>query len=207
MRLVLLTLLISTASFATEDDPAAQARTIVEREAIQHEWPAEQVREPPAGSWLAALGLTELFFWIFVAAVVAIALLLILFIVREILERRYRGKRRKSATEAEPTMPPWLAGDIADPERLAERGEHGRAIHALLLMALKALIVRSRRPLGDSLTSREVATRLELDSEADGALWALLHAAERVVFGDEPADLDTYLDCKAHYERLSGAGS
>ncbi|MHC4971923.1 MAG: hypothetical protein ACYTG3_06295 [Planctomycetota bacterium] len=132
----------------------------------------------------AVTTIARLVWWICIGVVAVISLL---WLARE-LAARYERKPPAAAVPA--AAPRTAPAATADPERLAEAGRYGEAIHALLLRVLAEL--RRRAKILPAWTSREVVTHVPLGDAARRGLRALVHAVERTHFGGVAADAAEY---------------
>ncbi len=154
-------------------------------------------RDPSA----SALGgeLITMFLWLVVAAVVAAGLI---WVVREAAASRLRRARLDEA----PVLPDTAAA--AGPptedeiETLVRHGTYGEAAHLLLRRAI-ALLGR-RRPLAESLTSREVARAAELTEPARRSFAVLVAAVEQFLFGGVALPREDYERCAEAYRQVTG---
>lgn len=185
-----------------------QAAETAQDPTIQHDPPdAVEPEAPPFVPPMTGL-ISGQFFLYLLLTVLAICLIIV--IVH--LFRTYAPNRR-AASDADAALdvgasPVATAGELAPPEldeieRLARAGKYTEAIHLMLLRTLDLL----RRRLGvnwaTSLTSREIARRVELGPTDRRALKVLVGAVEISRFGGHGVNEKIYLDCLDHY-RLIG---
>jgi hypothetical protein len=197
-------------------DPAASARAILARKGYQTDLPLGETQatsgaRPGAGSGAGGVGSLPVApvanslgtILLLVLAVLALAAL------AEWLVSRRRSRPAAPAAGRPAATPDDTAGTravLGDAERLARAGRFADAIHALLLHALAELGRRAGSPAASpAATSREVLRAVPAASEAKAALAPLVGAVERVHFGREPAGLDDYAACAAHFRRFTEA--
>lgn len=146
----------------------------------------------------------EALLWILAIAAVAWIGYLILVSGRRMLRRGPTKELSDPApapaeTAAAPTPPEGLA----EGDRLAGLGQHGAAIHAILLSSLEALRRRLAVDLAPSFTSRELIGRFNLPEPARSAFARIVSASELSHFGGRPASATDFRDCRTRYERLA----
>lgn len=97
-----------------------------------------------------------------------------------------------------------VAAELAEYERLAQRGDFAGAIHALVQHAERAFVeVAGALPL--HATAREVVRRARSRSMAHGELAKLVRTFEVVHFGGGPADRALYDLSRAQLDQWRGA--
>lgn len=85
--------------------------------------------------------------------------------------------------------------DLSDVERLAGLGRYGEALHTLLLYVISRLRAGMEASLADSLTSREILSRVGLSDDSRAAMRDLVFAVERSHFGDGEVQGEDYERC------------
>lgn len=140
----------------------------------------------PAGAAVAAGAAAARLF-------MAISLCVLAALLVALLSRLFPGWRRAKQPEtvAAPA-PARMEGGGAGPDleaadRLAAAGNHGEAVHVLLLLAIARLSERSARPPAASRTSRELVRLLPLQGAARDAFADLVALVERTLFGGRVA--------------------
>lgn len=139
-------------------------------------------------------------------ALLAAAVLLILFwIALEAVNRR-RGRAPAPGMKAAPGEEgeAALARDavLDDASRLAAEGRYGEAIHVLLLVAIRQLAERSRTTLPPSRTSRELVRLLPLGAESRETFAELVRSVELSLFGGVAAGREDYERSLARFHSL-----
>ncbi len=168
----------------------------------------DAVATEPTGEFSPALaGVGKMLLW--VMALVGGGLI-IAFAVSELaaLAKSARGRKRddRGAVSPSPGEGPdrqAAADTLTDAERLAAAGRYGEAIHALLLACLEALRRRFDPGQPPSLTSREIARRLDLGEAAKAALASIVAAAELSHFGAWRPGAADYRACLESYRHLA----
>ncbi len=99
-----------------------------------------------------------------------------------------------------------LTGALEEADRLADSGQYGEAIHALLLHSLEELGRGFNVTLSASLTSREVLTILAVTEDAKAALAQIVTIAELDYFGGRESGEAEYQTVRVSYLRLTTPG-
>lgn len=148
--------------------------------------------------------LAVIFRALFWAATIALTVVLLFFLVRLGLRRRW-GRTEGSASSILSTSNPAASPvrRLAQVEALASQGKYGEAVHLLLLMAVDRFARGGEVPLEESLTSREILRRLRLPEGVKDAFERLVLGTERFLFAQEPVDLEEYQQCRLAFERLT----
>jgi hypothetical protein len=131
---------------------------------------------------------------LFIVLLVAVAALVLAWVVQAVFQRMARG-RKSAESEAEvkgEEAGPQRELDVEDATRLAAEGRYGEAIHALLLAAIQHFAVRAHMQVQPSRTSRELARLLPLRGESRAKFNELVQAVERTLFGGEAAGPEDY---------------
>ncbi|HEY4572363.1 MAG TPA: DUF4129 domain-containing protein, partial [Thermoanaerobaculia bacterium] len=141
---------------------------------------------------------------VFIVLVVVVALLMLGWILRELVDRR-----RKSVAEARPeaataaAAAPALNLSFDDASRLAAEGRYAEAVHALLLAAIRHFAERSRTAIQPSRTSRELVRTLPLGPDAREAFSELVRTVELSLFGGAPVGAEDYARNLARFQALT----
>jgi len=133
---------------------------------------------------------------VFLVLAVAVAVLIVGWLVQTVLQKMAR-ERRGAEGEAEVEAEEGQAGpvrelDVEDANRLAAEGRFGEAIHALLLATIRHFAARARMEIQPSRTSRELVRLLPLTGDARPRFNELVMAVERTLFGGEPAGAEDF---------------
>lgn len=120
---------------------------------------------------------------------------------------RLRGRSKAALAVGSEADSALLRGDLAPGDAVALAGQRrfAEAIHILLLRSLRELDESLPSPLPDSLTSREILTRLSLSRTAREALRTLVLCVETSRFGGRAPGQDDYERCVACAEVLHSA--
>jgi Domain of unknown function (DUF4129) len=141
---------------------------------------------------------------VFTVLIVVVALLILGWILREVVDRR-----RKSVAEARPETPaaaaaaPQASLSFDDASRLAAEGRYAEAVHALLLAAIRHFAERSRTAIQPSRTSRELVRTLPLGPDAREAFTELVRTVELSLFGGAPVGAADYERNLARFQALT----
>jgi hypothetical protein len=201
--LLLLCLLLAWRPGEAQDDPMSSARvsSALDRvldDSFQKELPTappEIDRRVPSVFILPSQVLRAL--WIVLAA------LLVFYLMRELVLPRFFPEAEAeegAGTEDEDALLQDLP--LPDHSGLAAQGQFAEAIRVLLLQAIVLLSLRLKVPLPESLTSREVLSRLRLRGTPHEDLFRLVHCVETGHFGGVEPEADDYRACLAGFERL-----
>jgi hypothetical protein len=152
-------------------------------------------------------GLGGLLSWLVWGGLAVGAILLVLFLVRELTSRRGRAAEPEAAVEEEPAPPPPAALErpLDDAEQLALAGRYAEAIHVLLLRTFEELARAADVRIAPALTSREILARIPLRPFAGEALAELVGAVERSWFGDHVPDEADWRRCRRAFETFVAA--
>jgi hypothetical protein len=195
-------------------------RELLSDRALQFDLPVEAPRAPPKPpAWLEALvdflgAIAPLLGWIFWIGAIALAALIIFFVIRETLGgrfERFRFKRRAPRSEAgQPTewRPTETAARVllADADRLAAEGRFAEAVHLLLLRSIEDLHGRRPRAVRPALTARDIAALEALPASARPAFRSIAEVVERSLFGGAAVDAAAFARCRASYEDFAFPG-
>lgn len=188
---------------------AAHARLLADR-SLQFERTDFVPPEPPA--WLGWLveslaWLAPYLKWVFWIGLIAIAVLVLWAIGREVLKI---GKPMAKA-EAGPDLgpPEWrpTARDardlLAEADAMASSGQYAEAAHLILLRSVADIERRKPRALRVSLTAREIAALPVLPDAARDAFVRIAGVVERSLFGGRPVDAEEFTACRDAYEAFA----
>ena len=91
---------------------------------------------------------------------------------------------------------------LADADALAASGQHGAAVHALLLRGVAVVQDRFPQALGPALTSRDIAASAVLPPAFRTAFAGIAARAEQAVFAQAPLGVQDWEACRALYAGL-----
>ncbi len=156
---------------------------------------------PHAPDPLSWLGIGSWLFW----GIVAVAVVALLAVVVQ----RARGRGLPRLTQASAPPPESALGIVPaavlqDADLLAERGEYGAAVHALLLRGIGAIQQRFPRILTPAHTSRDIAALAALPAPLRTAFAEIAGLAERAVFAQRPLGRAEWEASRASYAGLLG---
>lgn len=189
-------------------------RELLSDRALQFDLPLEAARTPPKPpAWLEALvdflgAIAPLLGWIFWIGAIALAALIVFFVIRETLGgrfERFRPKPRAPKPQAgKPTewRPTETAARVllADADRLAADGRFAEAVHLLLLRSIEDIHGHRPRAVRPALTARDIAALDALPPSARPAFRSIAEVVELSLFGGAAVHGDTYARCRAAYE-------
>lgn len=177
--------------------------------------PALAPPKPP--HWLAALlewlartighgmkALSPAFPIIFWGGLAIIAIMVLVFIAREIVGPRGWGLRKKGVGPAnlDADMRPSAAKArtlLADADRLAAEGQFGEAVHLLLFRSIEDIDARWPHLLRPALTSRDIAAHAGLPPTARDTFAGLARVVERSFFGGAKVGAEDFAHCRDAY--------
>jgi len=148
-----------------------------------------------------ALGVTgQVIMWVLVAAAVAVAALVLVRLVRQLLERRATAAR--PAAEWAPDTGEALAL-LEDADRLAAEGRFDEATHLLLRRSVGQ--IASARPglIEPSSTAREIAALPALPEAARGAFAVIAERVERSLFALRSLSADDWHAARTAYAEFA----
>lgn len=99
-------------------------------------------------------------------------------------------------TDGKPKRPATIQGWLAAADDLANQGQYGEAIHALLLAVLTRLRERAAMAWRSSTTAREIVNQSDLSNDQEGLLGLLVRSSELAHFGGRDADHDEFAECR-----------
>jgi hypothetical protein len=154
-------------------------------------------------SWLLPLGSVASI--LLPALLVGVLLLLLFWLLRDFLVGTSRIEGRGDR-HGDPGGTDGSARDPAldDPRRLAAQGQYERAVHVLLLLAIRRVCERSGVDPARSWTSRELARRLLMPDPARDGLRSLVRTVERSHFGGAAVAAEDYDRCLDFYRTATG---
>jgi hypothetical protein len=120
-----------------------------------------------------------------------------------------RSSRIDAASERQTGLPPLsierLEEAQIDADDLAREGRIVEAMHLLLLRSLAELRRSLDLRFADSLTSREILSRLRLPKRALGALTDIVARVEFAYFGNRQTGEEDYQACRRSFADLTSA--
>lgn len=167
---------------------------------------------PKVPGWLAWLGealkaaapVLKVVFWIGLAA---LALLIIVAIVREIIRLKAPPARAEGPKlTADPVWSPDAAAArdlLSAADQLAGEGRFLEAAHLLLLRSVEDIQKHRPKALRVSYTAREIASLPALPEAARSAFSGIARIVERGLFGGRPVDAEDFAACRAAYEAFA----
>ena len=163
--------------------------------------------EPPAWlRWLAEfLGKHgAIVAYVLLAAVVLLLLWLFVPPLRRLVLRLPLFRRRLRAESEDVGAPDEVAARalLAEADALAERGQFGEAVHALLLKCLEELERLRPGLLRPAMTSREIAGAPSLPYSPRKALSEIVATVERAFFANRAIGVADWTMCRAAYGRF-----
>jgi hypothetical protein len=186
-------------------------RQLLEDGTIQFDLPAYQQPKPP--EWLQPLvdvfrWLAPYFIYMFWAAVIAGAAVILLLIVMEIRGVAWRFPWQRDAVEAEPqeTWRPDAAVArtlLSEADALAESGRYDEAVHLLLRRSVEDISARLPDFLRPSLTARDIAAAPSLPARARGAFSQIAQIVEAALFARRPVGAEGWQEARGAYERFA----
>lgn len=203
-------LLLALPAVAAEDQAAArrQAARLLEKGGAQTELPgrgATRSRTPPART-ITISGDTAMY--LLAAAVLVFAVVLLVLFLDNARSAGGGGLDDRDARpdeEAVHEVRSRMRAVKLEAEELAARGCFAEAIHVLLLQSLTEMRIRLRVPISESLTSREILRRVELDPAAHAALADIIGRVEISYFGRHEPGAEEYAACRSSYDGLLAA--
>jgi hypothetical protein len=167
---------------------------------------------PKIPGWLTWVGealkaiapILKVVFWIGLAA---LAVLLIVAIVREIIRLKAPPARAEGPKlTADPVWRPDAAAArdlLSAADQLAEEGRFLEAAHLLLLRSVEDIQKHRPKALRVSYTAREIALLPALPDAARSAFAGIAGVVERGLFGGRPVDAEDFAACRAAYEAFA----
>ncbi len=136
----------------------------------------------------------------------AIAVFLVVLLYTLIMNARFSKETNVKPTAQEAAAAANRMNEAgAEAQVHADGGAYAEAMHTLLLRSVEELRRRSRVPLGRSLTSREILSRLPLDTVVHDAFQALVDRVEVTYFGGRQPSREDYEQCRESFDLLTAA--
>lgn len=208
-RAIVLALAMSCAwNSMAASGPASVAREAAKDLGVQTQLPVTPA-EVPAERFDFRLklpdGIADIVLWGAIAAGVG----LILWAARDSLSG-FRGSRRdevlgEGPSRLSPVSIERLEEAGLDADALARDGRIVEAMHLLLLRSFGEIKRSLDLRFADSLTSREILSRLPIPNAVLAALVEIVSRVELTYFGNRPAEAQDYRDCRASFEELTSA--
>lgn len=165
---------------------------------------------------MTAIGKTVL--WILLAVVIAFLLFWLVLLFRKI---RFGFKWRRNKPPAEPTPETTTTESVTEPvaprgddaptipvrpltdwERLAQEGDYGAAVRAMLRHAVAKVRQTTGSAISPDLTSREIVRAVRATPQAAAPLRTIVRAVEFVHFAGRPATVKHYEACAASLAQI-----
>lgn len=199
----------SDAFTASERKLAAAHRALTHTRGLQLDFQAA----PPAPTlppWVEelfrALGqLAPVFSLLFWGGLALGAILIVVFVAREI--QAMRGRNPKAAPPVDWRPEPAMARALLEEaDRLAAAGRYGEAIHILLFRSIEDLAGRRPGLIRPALTSRDIAHLDEMPAPARSAFARIAERVERSFFGGRAAGSEDFAGARGDYEAFAFSG-
>jgi hypothetical protein len=167
---------------------------------------------PPVPDWLIQLGrfiaaIAPLLQWVVYGGLALGAVLLLLFIGRELISQRFPQWFRPKVLKDGPARSADWKLDLAkakvllaDADRLAAEGRYAEAAHLLLFRTVDDIDGRRPNLVRPSQTSRDIADLGDLPGPAREAFRVIMQVVERSFFGGRPLDASSFGECRRAYE-------
>lgn len=196
---------------------AAHARLLANKH-IQFDFAPPHKPPPPPKPpphWMVALGrffadlvngalpALKVLFWVGVGA---IALLLVVLIVRELTGVRFERRRRAAQGNRPVDWRPDAVKARAlleDADALAEAGRYDEAVRVILFRSIDDIEGRRPRVVRPALTARDIAALDALPSAARPAFSLIARVVEASFFGGRPVDRAGFAECRQAYEAFA----
>jgi hypothetical protein len=179
----------------------------------------DQSQPPRPPSWLIDLlnGLSAgwpVLRFVFLAALVVVALLAVYGLARAIIERAGSGTGRRAPTTAlnlprndlRPT-PARARALLEEADRLAAEGRFDEAAHVLLYRTIDDLEGRRPHAVRPALTSRDIAALEVIPTPARTAFSVIAQAVEKSFFGARSLDEIGFVACRQAYQAFASPQS
>ena len=197
----------SDAYTASEQQLRAAHQALLHTRGLQLDFKAAPPTPPPP-AWLesvirALAALAPIFKFIFWGGVALAAALILWFLVREVLDTRFK---RRVAAPAPPDWRPQAAQARAlleEADRLAAGGRFGEAIHLILFRSIEDLAGRRPGLLRPALTSRDIAELEQMPPAARGAFARIAERVEHSLFGGRPMGAEDFARARGDYEAFA----
>jgi hypothetical protein len=135
----------------------------------------------------------------------SLILFLVLFYVLRGLEASFVAERSLNPDEAEDDAALTATTAMKRAQTLSASGDYRTAVRYLYLSALLAMDERGLLRYDRSLTNREYIRTLEKRPLLARTFGSIVGVFDRVWYGEQPVDADTYADYVAHIEDLERA--
>jgi hypothetical protein len=162
------------------------------------------------GHGIAALG--PAFKFIFWAGLAAVAVALLIFVLRDVAGLRgFWPKKRARDTSADHSAE-WRPAAarartlLADADRLAAEGRYDEAAHLLLVRSIEDIDQRWPNLVRPALTSRDIAAHEGLPQAARTTFAGLAQVVERSLFGGAPVGASDFAACRRAYAAFALPG-
>jgi hypothetical protein len=195
-------------------DLAEAHRRLLADKTLQFDFGAAPPPPKPPPDWLQQLiaFLAPIMKYVFWGFVVAIAVLIVAFLVRELIRIRWRGRARKggSGPAATADWRPQAARArllLAEADALAAKGLYAEAAHHLLLHSIQDVEDHRPRAIRPALTSRDIAALEAIPPEPKAAFGRIAQLVERSLFGGRPLDADGFAECRRAYQAFAFEGA
>lgn len=134
---------------------------------------------------------------------IAVAALLVFYILKILVLPQF-AREEETDDDVETSDEDAVLENLPLPEHgaLAAEGHFAEAVRVLLLQTIVLLSLRLRVPLPESLTSREILSRLKLRGTSHDDLTRLVRCVEAGHFGGVEPAAEEYRACLAGFERL-----
>lgn len=179
---------------------------------LQFDFSAFTPPQPPA--WLKELAelmraIAPVAKWVFWIGLALGALMILLFIGRELLATRFPSLRRKPKvlTETGWRPAPGRARTLLeDADRLAAAGRYGEAVRLILFRSIEDIDQRWPGQVAPALTSRDIAGLDILPPAARGTFAGIARVVEKSLFGGRSVDADEFAACRGAYQAFALPG-
>lgn len=189
---------------AVADVGAAHARLLADK-SIQFQLTEFTPPLPPA--WLRPLiaflqAIGPYLIYVFWAAVISGALIILFLIVREVTGLSWRWQKKAEEIDLDS---PSLADEavarilLAEAEALAESGDYDAAVHLLLRRSVEDIVERMPEFLQPSFTARDIAVSALLPVRARGAFATIALVVEAALFARLPVGAEGWRRARDAY--------
>ena len=203
------------AALPTQTDIASIHAQLLADQSIQFSMASPKPPVPPA--WLRPLlelleRLGPFLVYIFWAAVIAGAAIILLLILQEVTGARWRlpWQRRAAETAIADDLAPDQAAAralLTDAEALAERGDYDAAVHLLLQRSVEDIVERMPGFVRPSLTARDIAAAQSLPERARSTFGTIAMVVEAALFARRPVGLAGWTRARDAYADFALRGS
>jgi hypothetical protein len=191
---------------ASERKLAAAHRALLHTRGLQLDF-ASAPKPPQAPEWLKALidalvqlaPVLKLIFW---GGLILGAILIVVFVAREVRATRWREPQAAQPADWRPE-PEQARALLEDADRLAAAGLFGEAIHLLLFRSIDDLAGRRPGLIRPALTSRDIAGLEPIPPAARNAFARIAQQVERSFFGGRSASADDFSRVRGDYETFA----